>query len=74
MAETDEQGNFRLGYVELEGVENSYMRNEEDKPIAVIGLDNIVVINTKNGILVARKDLSHNVKRIATKVQSSKSK
>lgn len=74
VSETDKQGNFRLGYVELEGVENSYMRNEEDKPIAVIGLDNIVVVNTKNGILVARKDLSHNVKKIATKVQSSENK
>lgn len=74
VAETDEKGNFKLGYVELDGVENSYMRNEEDKPVAVIGLDNIVVINTKNGILVARKDLSHNVKKVAAKVQSPEKK
>jgi hypothetical protein len=49
------------------------MRNEEDKPVAVIGLDNIVVVNTKNGILVARKDLAQEVKKIATKVQSQES-
>jgi len=72
VSETDQQGNFMKGYVELEGVENSYLRNEEDKPIAVIGLDNIVVVNTPNGILVARKDLSQNVKNIATKVQEDK--
>ena len=28
----------------------------------VIGLDNIVVVNTDNGILVARKDLSQKVR------------
>lgn len=71
VSETDKQGNFKKGYVELEGVENSYLRNEEDKPVAVIGLDNIVVVNTANGILVARKDLSQNVKGIATKVQEA---
>lgn len=52
-------------------VENAYIRNEEaDKPIAVIGLDNIVVVNTKDGILVARKDLSHKVGEVAKKIQS----
>lgn len=72
VAETNEIGNFTQGYVELEGVENSYIRNEDDtKPVAVIGLDNIVVVNTPNGILVARKDLSQNVKNIAKKVQAT---
>lgn len=67
---TDKKGNHLSGYVEIEGVENSYVRNdEEDKPVAVIGLDNIVVVNTANGILVARKDLSQKVKSIAQKVQ-----
>ncbi|SRR6266496_335555 len=70
VSETDKAGNFKKGWVELDGVENSYLRNEEDKPVAVIGLDNIVVVNTPNGILVARKDLSQNVKAIASKVQS----
>ena len=69
VSETNQQGNFQKGYVETEGVENSYIRNEEEKPVAVIGLDNIVVVNTPHGILVARKDLSQNVKNIATKIQ-----
>lgn len=72
VSETNQAGNFIKGYVELDGVENSYLRNEEDKPIAVIGLDNIVVVNTPHGILVARKDLSQNVKNIATKIQAKK--
>lgn len=70
VVETNEIGNFTQGYVELEGVENSYVRNDDNvKPVAVIGLDNVVVVNTPNGILVARKDLSQNVKNIAKKVQ-----
>ena len=40
--------------------------------MAVIGLDNIVVVNTKNGILVARKDLSQKVGDVAKKIQSKK--
>lgn len=39
-----------------------YVRNEEHKPVAVIGLDNVAVINTKHGVLVVRKDLSQKVK------------
>ena len=66
-----EQGNHIDGQVEIEEVENSFIQNLEDKPVAVIGLDNVVVINSPNGILVARKDLSQKVgdisKRIATK-------
>ena len=66
-----ESGNYVKGNVELEEVENSYIENHEDKPIAVVGLDNCVVINTPHGILVARKDMSQKVgdvsKRIAKK-------
>jgi mannose-1-phosphate guanylyltransferase/mannose-6-phosphate isomerase len=67
---SDEYGNHFSGKnIEYLDVANSYVRNEEDKPIAVIGLDNIVVINTNEGILVARKDLSQKVGDIAKKIQ-----
>lgn len=60
--DTDEQGNHLHGErVELEAVQNSFIQNHEDKPVAVIGLDNCVIINTPHGILVARKDLSQKV-------------
>jgi mannose-1-phosphate guanylyltransferase/mannose-6-phosphate isomerase len=58
----DEDGNFLNGdKVEVEQVTNSYIRNEQDVPVAVIGLDNVVVVNTPNGILIARKDLAQKV-------------
>lgn len=68
--ESDELGNHLRGEnIYNVEVENAYIRNEDDKPLAVIGLDNVVVVNTKHGILVARKDLSHKVGDIAKKIQ-----
>ncbi|MDB5168827.1 MAG: mannose-phosphate guanylyltransferase [Candidatus Saccharibacteria bacterium] len=68
---TDEVGNSILGKVETEEVNNTFIENHEDKPIAVIGLDNCIVINTPDGILVTRKDMSQKVgdisKRLAAK-------
>ena len=66
----DERGNHVLGHVEAEEVENSFIQNHEDKPIAVIGLDNIVVVNTPHGILIARKDLSQRVGDVSKRLQS----
>ena len=67
---TDEFGNYISGDgIETLDIANSYIRNDEGKPLAVIGLDNVVVVNSKNGILVARKDLSQKVGDIAKKIQ-----
>jgi mannose-1-phosphate guanylyltransferase len=61
--ESDKRGNHLRGVgIYEDEVDNAYIRNEEDKPLVVIGLDNVVVINTPHGVLVARKDLSHKVK------------
>lgn len=66
VTDTDEQGNAVTGgHVLLEDVQNSFVRNEEDKPIAVIGVDNIVVVNTPSGIVVVRKDLAQKVGEVA---------
>ncbi len=66
----DESGNYtgRSTNVELQDVENSYIENLEEKPVAVIGLDNVVVINTKDGLLVTRKDLGQKVGEVAKKI------
>jgi len=69
--QSDEKKNhFRGENIHDIEVENAFIRNEEpNKPIAVIGLDNIVVVNTKDGILVARKDIALRVGEIAKKIQ-----
>ncbi len=70
---SDESGNFTHGtQIETLEIENTFIRNEEDKPVVVIGLDNVVVVNTAGGILVARKDMSQKVGDIAKKLQAKK--
>ena len=66
----DEKGNYLKGNTYPIDVDNVYIRNEEDKPVAVIGLDNVIVVNTPAGILVARKDVSPRVGEVAKKLQS----
>lgn len=67
----DEQGNYTQGENLFPiDVENVYIRNEEAKPVAVIGLDNVIVVNTPDGILVARKDISQRAGEVAKKLQA----
>lgn len=65
----DRQGNHIKGNVELEDARNSYVHNEEDKPVAVIGLDNVAVINTAKGMLVVRKDLAQKVGDVSKRLK-----
>lgn len=71
-AESDAQGNHSKGDIEIADVQNSFLQNHEDKPMAVIGLDNIVVINTDKGLVITRKDLSQAVGDIAKKIHKRK--
>ena len=71
----DSDGNYQSGEnIYAIDLENTYVRNEESKPVAVIGLDNIVVVNTSDGILVARKDVSHKVGDIAKQIAKKETK
>ena len=76
--ERDESGNHvhskNGGDVHALDVENIYVRNEEAKPIAIIGLDNIVVVNTPDGILVARKDVAHRTGEVAKAIAAKSAK
>ncbi|HWB38940.1 MAG TPA: mannose-1-phosphate guanylyltransferase [Candidatus Saccharimonadales bacterium] len=67
-AGSDENGNHVSGDVEIEDVRNSYIHNAEDKPVAVIGLDNVAVVNTPRGIVVTRKDLSQKVGDVSKRI------
>lgn len=69
----DEKENYFSGssIYDIE-TENAYVRNEEaGKPIVVIGLDNVVVVNTPDGLLVSRKDLSPQVGVVAKKINAN---
>jgi len=71
-SESDEKGNHVRGdNIEVDSVEQSFIQNHEDKPIAVIGLDNVVVVNTKNGLLVARKDMAQQVGELSKRLKTN---
>lgn len=66
----DDDGNHLTGEnIELERVTNSFVRNEQGLPIAVIGLDNIAVVATDNGILVTSKTHAQKVGEISKRLQ-----
>ena len=66
----DDAGNTIQGLVEIEGVTNSLIRNDGDVPIAVIGLDNIAVICSPNGILVTNKGHAQKVGDVAKRLDT----
>jgi mannose-1-phosphate guanylyltransferase/mannose-6-phosphate isomerase len=67
----DEQGNACIGDVMLEGVTNSYI-NSEQRLISVIGLDDVVVVETKDAILVANRHKVQDIKKIVNKLKAEK--
>jgi mannose-1-phosphate guanylyltransferase len=68
----DKQGNHTVGNTEVEMVNNSYIENQEDKPVAVIGLDNVAVVNTPHGLLITRKDLAQKVGEVSKRIGGKK--
>jgi mannose-1-phosphate guanylyltransferase len=75
VTDANEEGNAVLGpNIAVLETQNSYIRNDEPaKPVAVIGLDNVVVVNTPNGLVVARKDLSQLVKEASKQLAEQNS-
>lgn len=66
----DEEGNHIYGeHIELDGTSNSYVRNETETPVAIIGLDNVVVVNSPNGVLISNKNFAQKVGDVAKKLQ-----
>jgi mannose-1-phosphate guanylyltransferase (GDP) (EC 2.7.7.22)/mannose-6-phosphate isomerase, type 2 (EC 5.3.1.8) len=62
IAEKDEAGNAFKGDVFVTGTRNAYVRAEH-RHVAVIGLDDVVVVETADAVLVMHRDKSQEVKR-----------
>jgi mannose-1-phosphate guanylyltransferase len=67
----DANNNVVIGDVILTGVNNSYV-NSEQRLIAVIGLDDVIVVETKDAILVAAKDKVQNIKSVVNQLKQEK--
>lgn len=71
----DDGGNFVHGEkIELDDVSDSYIRNETEKPVAVIGVKDVAVIASENGILVTNKAQAQKVGDISKRLQAKEGK
>ncbi len=63
LSDKDEDGNVKVGTVYTDMALDSYIYSP-DKLTAVIGLDNIIVINCNNALLICKRDKAQDVKNI----------
>lgn len=68
--EKDSKGNAIRGDILLDKTTNSYIYSQ-DKLIAAVGVDNLVIVETKDAVLVANKESVQNVKNIVEKLKLS---
>ncbi len=69
VSEQDEKGNAFTGDVKAVDTKNTLVFGE-DKLIATVGVENLVIINTKDAVLVAHKDKSQEVKSIVSQLKA----
>jgi mannose-1-phosphate guanylyltransferase len=69
LKDKDENGNVHQGDVLSHSSTNSLVIAEQ-KLVATVGLDNIIVVETKDSILVANKDKVQDVKKIVEQLKS----
>lgn len=64
----DKHGNVAKGDVLLEQSNNCYIQGEE-RLIALLGLDDVVVVDTKDALMVAAKDKVQDVKKLVQAIE-----
>jgi len=69
ISEKDGNGNATYGDVMLHQSHNSYIRTDE-KLVAAIGVDDLVIVSTKDVLVVAHKDSVQDVKVVAQQLKA----
>ena len=69
ISDKDEAGNVLIGDVVMDQTTNSYVY-AKNKLVSTVGVDNLVVIETKDAILVANKDKVQDVKHIVNQLKA----
>ena len=69
VSDKDEAGNASSGDTVLLNTTNSFVRSD-DKLVALVGIDDVVVISTKDATLVAHKDSVQDAKIIASQLKA----
>jgi len=70
-AEQDVDKNVLQGDVMIDDVKNSYIRSD-NRLVSVLGLDDVVVVETADAVMVASKESAHNVKSIVSNLTKTK--
>jgi mannose-1-phosphate guanylyltransferase/mannose-6-phosphate isomerase len=71
VSDKDENGNVISGDVIVADTRNSHIYSE-NKLVAVVGVDNLVVVETDDAVLVTDRDHAQNVKAIVNQLESLK--
>ncbi len=73
VSEQNDDGNAVQGdKIATVDMTNSFVRNDTDTKLAVIGLDNVAVVVTKEGIVVTNRNMAQKVKDAAEKLKENK--
>ncbi|MDP8207269.1 MAG: mannose-1-phosphate guanylyltransferase [Candidatus Electryonea clarkiae] len=68
LSDPDESGNVMRGPVVALDTKNSYLYSEDERPLAVVGLSNVIVVDTHEGTLVCPRDKVQDVGEVAKAV------
>lgn len=68
--EADADGNTTVGDAMLVDARNTHVQSE-DRLVAAVGVDNLLVVDTPDALLVASKDASQQVKQIVDRLKAS---
>ncbi|WP_282604493.1 mannose-1-phosphate guanylyltransferase/mannose-6-phosphate isomerase [Pelagibius sp. Alg239-R121] len=71
IAEKDAQGNVCAGDHLLRDVSDSYIRAEDDRMIAAIGLENLIIVSTDDALMIAPKARAGEVKDLVDSLKSA---
>jgi mannose-1-phosphate guanylyltransferase / mannose-6-phosphate isomerase len=69
VAKPDQNGNRIIGEVMLHEVTNSYIQGH-DRMIGAVGIDDLIIVDTADAVLVAKKSMAQNVKHLYAELKS----
>jgi mannose-1-phosphate guanylyltransferase len=70
VGEKDQDGNVNYGDVIVHNTKDCYLRSD-DRLVAAVGVDNLVVVDTKDALMVAHKDSVQDAKIIAQQLKAN---
>jgi mannose-1-phosphate guanylyltransferase len=67
----DSQGNRAYGDAIFVNSRNTFVQAEEDRLVAAVGIENLMIIDTPDAVLVTHSDCSQNVKQVVSMLKKS---